>query len=494
MPGDLLLGLDLGTSSVKALLVKADGRVLSLKSAAYPIDSPSPGWAEQDPGAWYRQTAQCIRAVLAESGARPEDVAGVGLSGQMHGLVCLGQNYEPLRPAVIWADSRSTAQVEQVKRLLGTERLGQLTGNPLAAGFLLPSWLWLQENEFETMRETRVLLLPKDYLRFCLTGEIGSEPSDASSTSLFSPAERRWSRELLDLLQVPPDLLPTLGESAQVAGEVSPAAAALTGLKLGTPVVYGGSDQSCQAVGQGVITPGLVSSTIGTGGQILAPTRSPVYDPQLRLHLFCHALPDAWHYQAAILAAGLSLKWLQSTFFSGTSYSELASLASSAPPGAEGLLFTPYLLGERTPHMDPHVRCSLAGLTLRHGREHVVRAVMEGVVFAMRQGLELILELGAPVKQLVASGGAVRHPLWLQLQADIYNRPVYRTGVLEAAALGAALLAGVGTGIYADIEQASRTAAPSSGDVVEPLPENAARYADLYPRFCELYPRLSGFW
>jgi xylulokinase len=313
---------------------------------------------------------------------------------------------------------------------------------------------------------------------------------------MFDTAQRRWSTELLVEMQIDPALLPALGEPAQVAGGLRGQMASELGLKEGTPVVYGGSDQACQAIGQGVVEPGVISCTIGTGGQLLAPVLEPRYDPQLRLHLFCHALPERWHLEAAILSAGLSLKWLRDSVLEGQDYQALADLAGQAPPGAEGLFFLPYLVGERTPHMDPQARSAFIGLTLRHRRAHLVRALMEGVVFALCQGLELMLALGSPgmppVQRIVASGGATQHPLWLQLQADIFNHSITRTRTVEAAATGAALLAGVAAGNYADIPSACRQVVSFSDEVFDPDPQRAAFYRGAYEQFTSLYPRLKG--
>lgn len=491
MTRDLLLGLDLGTSSVKALLITPQGEVLASEAVEYEISSPFPGWAEQDPEAWYDAACLCLRRLAASASRDLSAVAAMGLSGQMHGLVCLDGKGQALRPALIWADARSAPQVERVKEQLGQEFLAQQTGNPLAAGFMLPSWLWVRENEPLVATSTRSLLLPKDFIRFRLTGQTGAEPSDASSTSLFNPSLRAWSQPLLDALDIDPALLPPLADSAALAGELTLAAAEDCCLPAGLPVVYGASDQACQAVGHGVVAPGLLSSTIGTGGQIFAPLDTPVFDPLLRLHLFCHALPERWHHQAAILAAGLSLKWLRDRFFPGEHYSTLADWAAQAPAGSEGLFYTPYLLGERTPHMDPHAAASFVGLTLRHDRPHLVRAVMEGVVFALRQGLDLMLELGTPAERVVASGGALRHPLWLQLQANIFNRPIYQTETLEAAAFGAALLAGVGAAIFPSVEEGCRSAVRFRPQIIEPDPSPAAVYAERYPLYNELYQRTS---
>lgn len=491
MPPSALLGIDLGTSSLKAVILEPGGEILAHAACEYAVETPRPGWAEQDPQAWHQAAARATRQALETARLSPADVAAIGLSGQMHGLVALDRQGRPLRPAIIWADQRSQAQVERLQAEIGLERLGCWTANPLATGFMLPSWMWLREHESHIACQTACLLLPKDYLRYRLTGELGSEPSDASSTLLFNPAQRGWSAPLLEALHIDPGLLPPLGESAQPAGELLPQAADEIGLKPGTPVVFGGSDQACQAIGHGVIDPGVVSCTIGTGGQLLAPTLEPRYDPQLRLHLFCHACPDRWHLEAAILSAGLSLKWLREAILEGPEYGALADQAAQAPPGAEGLFFLPYLLGERTPHMDPRARGAFIGLTLRHQRAHLVRALMEGVVFALRQGLELMISLGGSAERLVASGGATNHPLWLQLQADIFNRPITQTETVEAAAVGAALLAGVGIGLYPDIPSACRQVVRQKDEVIHPDPHRAAFYAGAFTEFVSLYPRLS---
>ncbi len=486
----ILLGIDLGTSSVKCLAIEPDGKVLSLASREYPILSPKPGWAEQDPHTWLQATYESIIACLKKGDFQVERIEGLGLSGQMHGLVTLDKSKKPLRPAIIWADQRSQSQVTEVYNRIGTDQLAEWTGNPLATGFMLSSWLWLCENEPEISRRARLLLLPKDYLRLALTGEIGSEPSDASSTLLFDPARWSWSDPLLDAFKIDARLLPPLGGSAQIAGKLRSSIAEELGLPAGLPVVFGASDQASQALGHGVLQPRLLSSTIGTGGQLFAPTLQPRPDPELRLHLFCHAAPDLWHLESAILSAGLALKWLRDNVLVGSDYASLASLASQAPPGSEGLLFLPYLAGERTPWMDPEARGAFLGLSLQHNRAHLVRAVMEGVVFALRQGLELMTQLGVQVEKVIASGGAVQHPLWLQLQADIFNRPIYRTDSTEAASLGAALLAATGIGLYSDIQSACHAAVHFLPEVIKPDPANIDAYAQRYGIFSHSYPAI----
>lgn len=491
-----MVGIDVGTSSTKSVVLAADGEVLGAASQTYPVNTPRPGWAEQDPDGWVDAAIRTVRDAVERANVKPEAVRALGLSGQMHGTVCVGASGRVLRPAIIWADQRSADQVVEIIDLLGRERLAAYTGNPLATGFMLPSWCWLQAHEPALAQEVRWLLLPKDYVRYRLTGEIGTEPSDAASTSLFDPAARGWSRPLLEALEIDSRFLPPVHPSAEVAGSLLPEVAAAMGLKPDVPVIFGGSDQAMQALGNGVVEPGVVSSTIGTGGQLFAPTARPVVDvptegePGLRMHSYCHVLPDRWHVETAMLSAGLSLRWLRDQVLGGGSYGALADAARSVPPGADGLLFQPYLAGERTPHMDPRARGSFVGLTRRHGRAHLVRAVMEGVVLGMRQGLDVMRRLGVPVDRVVASGGGTQHRLWLQLQADIYNCPIHRTETLEAAATGAAMLAGVGAGVYEDVDAAIAAAVRRHGEVVEPDRLRATIHARQYETFVRLYPAL----
>jgi xylulokinase len=489
---DLLVGIDLGTSSTKTLVMDRDGRVIALAAREYGIDHPQSGHAEQDPQVWVQSALETTRSAISEVGIQAERVGGIGLSGQMHGTVCADDRGNVLRPAIIWADQRSARQVAKVYEVIGSERLGEWTANPLATGFMLASWLWLADHEPQLLEKTHRLLLPKDYLRYKLTGEAGTEPSDASSTLVFDTVHTTWSIELLDALNLNPSLLPAVHPSASVAGTLTRAMAAECGLLPGTPVVYGASDQAAQALGHGIVSPGLVSCTIGSGGQLFAPVQRPVYDPQLRLHLFCHALPELWHLEAAILSAGLSLKWLRDNLLREESYQSLADAAAQTPPGAEGLFFLPYLAGERTPYMDPGAKASMIGLTTRHRRGHIARAIMEGVVMAIKQGLDLMHEMEVPVQQIVASGGGTRHRLWLQLLADIFNRPIYLTTNQEAAAAGAAILAGAGTGIFPSALQASQDLSRFGRDMIEPIPENSLLYEDLYQVFCQLYPALNS--
>lgn len=489
MLSPVLLGIDLGTSSLKAVLGDASGASLAVASRAYPILAPQPGWAEQDPHTWEQAAIHAVQEVLSRSGIEAERVAGIGITGQMHGLVCVDERGQPLRPAIIWPDQRSTSQVTLVNQVIGHARLFEWTANPVATGFQLVSWLWLREHEPEIAQAVRWLLLPKDYLRLRWSGDKASEPSDASATSFFNPIQNQWSQPLLEELHIDQALLPTIKPSADVAGTLSAETAQVLGLRPGIPLAFGASDQAAQALGNGIIHPGQASSTIGTGGQWFVALDRPAADPELRLHLFCHAVPQRWHFLAAILAAGLSLRWLRDNFL-GSDFQSLADAAAKVAPGAEGLYFAPYLVGERTPHMDPRVRGAFVGLSQQHTRGHLTRAVMEGVIYAMREGLELIERVGGKVENIVASGGAAQHPLWLQLQADIYNRPIYQTETREAAASGAALLGGLAAGLYPDYETAIRETVHLKPEIIEPNPSDVRIYEAGYQSFRTLYPIL----
>ncbi|MBE0698075.1 MAG: xylulokinase [Anaerolineaceae bacterium] len=450
MAGMYLLGIDVGTSGAKAAVIQKDGTLIGLSAQEYPILIPRKGWAEQDPEEWLAVVSACILDAMDVAGISPAEISCIGIAGQMHSLVCLDQQKNPLRPAILWADQRSAGQVKRLSQEIGKENLALYTGNPLAAGFMMASWAWLCENDPQTAARTRLLLLPKDYVRFRMTGVVGSEPSDASSTLLFDPHRREWSPEMLAYAGLSMEMLPPIHPSEAIAGKLSAEMAASTGLVQGTPVIMGGSDVSLQALAQGIINPGTVSCTIGTGGQIFAPLATPRHDPDLRLHLFCHVVPNTWHQEAAILTAGLALRWLRDGLWPGETYQILADQASAVEAAVEGLFFLPYLAGERTPHMDPGLSASFIGLELGHQRPHFIRAVMEGVVFALKHGLGLMESLGTPIDRLILTGGGTRHPLWLQLQADIFNRPVFISEIQEATARGAAVLAGVGIGVYAN--------------------------------------------
>ena len=489
-----LLGIDIGTSSAKAALIDLEGHIVGVGAQDYPILQPQPNWAEQDPEAWWQAASGATLKALAEAGVPREAVAGIGLSGQMHGTVLLDPNGLPTRPAIIWPDQRSQAEVERVLQTTGLLRLGRLTGNRLAVGFTAASLLWLLSHEPDPLAAADKVVLPKDYVRLRLTRQVATDVSDASATLLFDVAGRRWSPDLLSEWKLPHWLLPPALESTAVVGELTFQAAAALGLRPGTPVVAGAADQACQAVGSGLLDPGLASCTIGTGGQLLTALAAPIYDPQLRLHTFCHALPDRWYSMGATLAAGLSLRWFREHFCAPeVTFDQLAAEAAQVPAGAEGLIYLPYLVGERTPHFDPQARGALVGLTLRHGRGHVVRAIMEGVAFALRDSLEIMRALGPGPAQIVTAGGGGASQPWQQILAGVFGLPVMSAIGAERTAVGAAILAGLGVGAYSSPSEArARTVRyePPS----DPDPAAAARYEELYGFYRELYPRLKdGF-
>jgi xylulokinase len=484
-----LLGIDLGTSGVKAVLLDETGRLLASGTQEYPIDSPRPGWAQQDPADWWRATRAAVGQALAKAGR----VEAIGLSGQMHGTVLLDRSHRPLAPAIIWADQRSRDEAREMLGQVGQQRMAQVAGTAPATGFLGPTLLWLQRHRPRLVNRAVTVLLPKDFLRLRLTGEVASEATDASATALFDIRYRRWSAEIVDLLGLRGDLLPPLLAPAQVAGRLLPAAGRDLGLPAGIPVVAGCADQVAQAIGNGLLDPGQNSLTLGSGGQWFVPLDRPAADPELRLHTFCHAPAGRWYLLGATLTAGLSLRWLRDLLSwsdEPDAFSRLSAEASRIAPGADGLLFLPYLAGERSPLMDPQARGCFVGLTLQHGRGHLARAIMEGVAFAMRQIRETMAPLGVPaVHALVASGNGLAGPVWRQIVADVLNLPLRLPGGRERTAAGAALLAGIGTGVYVSYV-ATREAVPAPQEATEPDPGQVPVYDERYELFCRLYPAL----
>jgi len=484
-----LLGIDIGTSSTKAVLIHLSGKLIAKSQREYPIDSPKPGWAEQHPETWWAAVRETVREVVSQGGADAQAIAGIGLSGQMHGTVLLNKDKCLLRPAIIWADRRSRRQCEAVLDRLGKAKLREFAGNSLSPGFMAATLLWLKENEPETFSRIATVFLPKDYIRFMLTGELATEVTDASSTLLLDVKRRTWSGELLRLVGISPEQLPPLHESQEIVGKVTKSAAEELGLAAGMPVVAGGGDQSMAAIGNGVVEEGVALSTIGTGGQLFTPTTTFKTDPELRIHSFCHAVPQMWHLMGAILSAGLSLKWFRDQLSTGLDYKGIDEMAKRLPAGSDGLIFLPYLLGERTPHLDPAARGCFVGLTIHHSLGHLARAVMEGVAFAMKDCLNLFQGLGVNPEKIILSGGGATSPLWRQIQADVYNREVITVNSREEAATGAAILAGVGVGIYPSLQQAcAELIKPESS--TPPLPDNASRYAELHEIYRSLYPAL----
>jgi xylulokinase len=494
-----LLGIDVGTTGSKALLIDTTGAVVAEVTTEYPMSTPRPLWSEQDPGDWWSATVTSIRGVLEKSDVAPGQVAGIGLTGQMHGLVLLDGKGDVLRPCIMWNDQRTADQCAAITDKVGTAKLLELTGNPVLPGFTAPKIVWVRENEPDTYRNTAHALLPKDYVRYRLTGEFFSEVSDASGTSLFDVGRRQWSGQMLAALDVPRAWLPEVTESPVASAQISVAAAKEAGLAPGTPVVGGGGDQAAQAVGSGIVGEGLVSVTLGTSGVVFAASDSCRIEPDGRLHAFCHAVPDTWHLMGVMLSAAGSFRWYRDTLGdtevarakreSRDAYEVLTEAAAAVEPGCEGLLFLPYLSGERTPHPDPNARGAFVGLTLRHHKAHLTRAVLEGVTYGLRDSLELMRGLGVAVDQVRTSGGGARSALWRQILADVFDTEIVTLNVTQGAAYGAALLAGVGVEAYRDVPTACDQVISLTGRT-EPGPASET-YAAYYPRYRALYPALA---
>ena len=488
------LGIDIGTGGSRALLINSKGKVIASHTTAHEeITMLRPLWAEQEPEDWWRAAQKAIKGVLHESGASAADVLGIGLSGQMHGLTLLDEADEVIRPALIWCDQRSQAQVDAINAEVGREKVLQYTANPVVTGFTLPKLLWVRDNEPANFERVRKVLLPKDYIRFRLTGEYATEVSDASGTSLFDVVERRWSFSMCDALGLDKGILPACFESHEVSGRLSPMVAEDLGLAPGTPVVGGGGDQAASAVGNGIVRPGLVSCTLGTSGVVFAHMDKADYDPQGRVHTFCHAVPGKWHVMGVTQGAGLSLQWLRNQLAPGTDYDDLTADASKAVAGSQGLYWLPYLMGERTPHLDATARAAWIGLTARHTRVDLIRSVMEGVCYSQKDGLDIIEGLGAPVESIRLSGGGARSAFWRQLMADVTNRRVVTLASQEGSAYGVALLAAVGTGEFASVEEACE-ATVHEDDSVSPNAASAKSYAEWHPVYQALYPALKPLY
>jgi xylulokinase len=478
-----LIGVDVGTSGTRALAVTTGGELVAEANRPHDLLTPRPGWTEQDPGQWW----EAARAVLAEVAAKSDDVVGLGLTGQMHGSVFLDSAGEVIRPALLWNDQRTAAECDEITERVGAERLLELAGNPALTGFQAPKILWLARHEPDAYARVASVLLPKDYVRLMLTGERATDASDAAGTLLLDVRARDWSGDILDALEIPREWMPAVHEGPDVTGTLRDGLAAELGLPAGLPVAAGGGDNAAAAVGVGVVREGALSTSIGTSGVIFAHRDAFSPDPSGRVHAFCHAVPGAWHLMSVTLSAGGSLSWWRDQ--AGADFGTLVGEAEAVEPGSEGLVFLPYLTGERTPHLDPHARGAFVGLTVRNGRGHLTRAVMEGVAFSMRDGLEIMRGLGTPDDDVRAVGGGARSPLWLALQADVYGRPVRRTVIDEGPAYGAALLGGVAAGAFADVGEASERVRLRE-EVTEPDPERAKRYDELYEVYTSLYPAL----
>ena len=467
-----LVGLDVGTTGVKALALSPEGDVLARAEESYGLSTPHPGWAEQDPEDWWRAAERALAAL----GGEP---AAIGLSGQMHGLVVLDDRDRLLRPAILWNDQRTEAECVEIEERVGLTRLIQLTGNRALTGFTAPKLLWLRRHEPTTYAQVAHVLLPKDYVRLRLTGEHAIDVADASGTLLFDVARRRWSQEMLEALELDPAWLPRALESPEVSGETA----------AGIPVAAGAGDQAAAALGVGVDRPGPVSVVLGTSGVVFAALPAFAADPQARVHAFCHAVPGGWHAMGVMLSAAGSLRWLRDVLGPRGGYDELTAAAEESPAGTEGLIFLPYLSGERTPHADPHARAAFAGLTLRHDRGALVRAVLEGVAYGLRDSLELLRELGVDPRDGRVSGGGARSEVWLRILASVLGLPIRRTTADEGSAYGAALLGGVAAGVFRDVHEAVATCVRLL-DPVDPDPRWVDAYEQGYRRFQLLYPAL----
>jgi xylulokinase len=479
------LGLDIGTGGSRALLVDDAGRVrFSFTAPHEDMKMERPLWAEQRPENWWEAAQAAIQGVLRESGLSGSDVRAVGLSGQMHGLTLLEADNRVIRPALIWCDQRSQPQVDWINRHAGAEFVVKSTANPMLTGFTLPKLLWVRDHEPANFAQVKKVLLPKDYIRFELTGEYVSDVSDASGTGLFDVVERKWAFELADRVGVERSLLPEVVESSAVTGEVHARAAAATGLAKGTPVVGGGGDQAASAVGNGIVEPGIVSCTIGTSGVVFGHLKEPAYDPKGRVHTFCHAVEGAWHTMGVTQGAGLSLQWFRNQFAPGASYDDLTWEAAGAD--AEGLFWLPYLMGERTPHLDPIARGGWIGVTAKHTRADLIRALIEGVSFSLKDCLDLVAGLGVQIESVRVSGGGAKSAFWRQMLADIFDKRVVLLETQEGSAYGAALLAMPG-----DVRETCRRVIR---EVESVEPKDAVRYAHEHEKYKSLYPALKDFY
>ena len=485
-----LLGIDVSTTGAKALLIAATGEVVASASTPLTVSTPHPLWSEQAPADWWDGVVTSIRRVLAESGVETGAIAAIGLTGQMHGLVLLDENGEVLRPAILWNDQRTGAQCDEIRERVGRERLIRITGNDALTGFTAPKVLWVREHEPGVYARARHLLLPKDYIRFRLTGEYAMDRAGGSGTLLFDLGRRDWSEEVVEALEIPREWLPPTHEGPQITGRVSAEAAEATGLLAGTPVVGGGGDQAAGAVGVGAVVPGIISLVLGTSGVVFATMAGPLVEPEGRLHAFCHAVPGRWHFMGVMLSAAGSLRWYRDAVAGGADYRALDEEAAAVELGSDGLLFLPYLTGERTPHPDPLARGAFVGLTVRHNRAHLTRAVLEGVAFGLKDSFELIQGSGmGPVREVRVSGGGARSPLWRQILADVLGAELVTVNTTEGAAYGAALLAGVGADAWADVDAATDATVRVTGRTA-PRPDAVAKYEAAYASYRALYPAL----
>lgn len=482
-----LMGIDLGTSSVKASIIDLDGNIVGLGQEGYDVQTPNTGYAEQDMELLWEATARTIKRAIEDGNINASDIKSIGLSGQMHGLVLIDRQMKPVRPAVIWADQRTKQQIDDIYSIVGMDEFRETTLNSLSTGFYLCSLKWVMDNEPQNYEKAYKAVLPKDYIRYKLCGELGTDVTDASSTLAFHIAKRSWAFNIIEKIGIDTNLFPICGEAYEIAGEIVRECAEKTGLYLKTPVVFGGGDSLMHSVGSGVIKPGVVSANIGTAGQLSSAVNSPVFDRQFRTNTFCHAKEDLWIIFGGHLNGGIVLKWLRDNYFPHLSYKEFDSVAEEIQAGSEGALFLPYLSGERTPYQDPNAKGIFFGMTLRHSYKHMIRAVMEGVILSLRLSLEIFKELNIPIERIIASGGGAKSSTWLQMQADIFNAEIYTIAGREEACTGAAIVAGVGAGIYQSIEEACSVVVKYNQQIILPNPKNVKAYDEDFERFKRLY-------
>ena len=483
------IGIDSSTTATKALLMDEAGVVVGVAAAEYGYETPQPLWSEQSPLLWWEGTCAAIRGVMAKTAVSSDHIAAIGLTGQMHGLVLLDKAGQVLRPAILWNDQRTAAECDEMRAVFGKQRLIDVTGNDALTGFTAPKILWVKNNEPDIYAQIAHILLPKDYVRYRLTGEFASDKAGGAGTQLFDVRQRDWSSELVAALGIDPAWLPQTFEGTAVTGTLSLSASQATGLPVGIPVVGGGGDQAANAVGTGAVVDGVVALSLGTSGVVFASSDQPIIEPDGRLHAFCHAVPDKWHLMGVMLSAAGSLRWYRDTLAPGVAFDDLLAPAADVPPGSDGLLFLPYLTGERTPHPDPLARGAFVGLTVRHTQAHMTRAVLEGVAFGLRDSFELMKSAGlANVNQVRASGGGTRSPLWRQILADVLGAELVTVNTTEGAAYGAAILAAVGTGAFASVPEACAQLVRVTGQTL-PSPAVAA-YEKQYQLYRQLYPAL----
>ncbi len=495
MHSPIFLGIDVGTGGTRAVLIDQSGKVIRAATGEHlAFASPQTGWAEQDPADWWKACQIAVKNAIRAANISSDQIACVGLTGQMHGAVLLDADGAVIRPSIIWCDQRTDEQCRELTEKIGADRLIELTSNPALTNFTLPKLLWVREHEPANWKRIKSVLLPKDYIRFRLTGERAIDVAEASGTLMLDVAHRRWSQEVLEAAGIDAAWLPTLYESIEVSGRISADGAKATGLQAGTPVVGGAGDQAAGAVGMGIVRPGAVSATIGTSGVVFAATDRPALDPKGRIHTFCHAVPGRWHVMGVTQAAGLSLRWFRDNFGTVATgnhdpYDRLADEASKIPAGSDGVLWAPYLMGERTPHLDPYARAALIGLAANHGRGHIIRAIMEGVAFSLRDTFTIFEEMKVPVRNIRLGGGGARSSLWRQIQADVYAHAVEIVEADEGAAYGAALLAGVGASAWSSVDEACDTAIRVAKRV-EPNSNDQAVMQRQYQSYRRLYPAL----